>query len=234
MNIPSHIAIIMDGNGRWAKERDMPRIEGHASGVNTVEEIIQGCIDLKIKFLTLYVFSSENWKRPKNEVNILMSFLIQYLENKINEYMKKSIKLGVIGNIEELPDVIKNRLEDACEKTSKNTSLTLTLAINYGSRNEILRCVKKISKKVKNQALKVNEIDENVFSSFLDTSGLPDPDLLIRTGGNFRLSNFLLWQVSYSEIYITDKFWPDFDSEDLKLAIEDYGKRERRFGNIKG
>lgn len=233
MNIPAHIAIIMDGNGRWAQQHNLPRIKGHQVGVKTVDKIIESCVDLGVQILTLYVFSSENWKRPKKEIDVLMSLFVQYLNLKIDKLIKKDIKLFPIGDIAGLPEFVRIKLKEVCLKTSNNSSLTLVLAINYGSRREIVNAAKKIADKVKSGYLSSKEIDEKIFSNFLYTSQLPDPDLLIRTGGDYRISNFLLWQISYSEIYVSDKFWPDFSESDLKLAIKDYNKRERRFGGIK-
>ncbi len=233
MDIPVHIAIIMDGNGRWAQQRNLPRIKGHQEGIKTVDKIVKSCIKLGVKILTLYVFSLENWKRPKQEIDILMSLFVQYLNKKADELMQDDIRLFPIGDIKGLPQPVQIKLQDVCKRTSKNSSLTLILAINYGGRNEIVNATKKIINEVNSGNLSLEKIDERDFSNFLYTAPFQDPDLLIRTGGEFRISNFLLWQISYSEIYISDKFWPDFSENDFKLAIQDYNKRERRFGGIK-
>lgn len=230
---PSHIAIIMDGNGRWAEERGLPRIKGHYKGAETVEKIVKGSTEIGLDFLTLYTFSSENWKRPEGEVRALMDLLVQYLESKTGTLMENNIKLTTIGNIEALPEEVKENLGKVKEKTSNNDSLTLTIAINYGARAEIVRAAKLIAKKVKSGKLNLQNIDEEYLSNFLYTKNIPDPELLVRTGGEIRLSNFLLWQVSYTEIYITEKFWPDFTIGDFKKAIECYKNRNRKFGGIK-
>lgn len=231
--MPYHVAIIMDGNGRWAKNRGLPRNMGHRAGIKTVEKIIKTCKELEIKVLTLYVFSTENWKRPKPEVDTLMHLLAQYIQDKSKDLIDNNIKLVTIGDTEVLPEFVKTNLNKVIRQTLNNDSLTLVLAINYGGRSEILKAVRKVAKKVKSGQMHLEDIDEKSFSGFLYTAHLPDPDLLIRTGGEYRLSNFLLWQASYSEIYITDKLWPDFDGEDLKEAIKEYQKRERKFGEIR-
>jgi len=231
--LPYHIAIIMDGNGRWAEEHNLPRISGHREGVNVVKKIVKGCLDMGIRVLTLYVFSSENWKRPQKEVNALMKFLADYLQDKMVKFVKNDIKLKAIGDIESLPDFVRYELRRVTKSTANNSSLTLVLAVNYGSRNEIVNAVRKISSQVESEKIHLEDINEKIFSEYLYTVGIPDPDLLIRTGGEYRVSNFLLWQISYTEIYITKKFWPDFSVGDLELAIKEYQKRNRRFGDIK-
>jgi len=231
---PYHIAIIMDGNGRWAKKHNLPRIMGHREGIKAVEKILSCSPKLGVKILTLYVFSSENWRRPKGEIDALMRLLARYLKTESKKLIDKDIKLLTIGDTSALPKLVKTRLDELIKKTSKNNALTLVLAINYGSRNEILRAVKRIASQVKLGKMKTGDINEEAFSKFLYTSKLSDPDLLIRTSGEFRLSNFLLWQSSYAEIYISNKLWPDFNEDDLKKAIEEYKNRERRFGDTKG
>lgn len=229
-NIPQHVAIIMDGNGRWARSRGLPKIAGHRAGVKSAHAAIESAIEIGVKILTLYTFSTENWKRPKSEVELLFRLLEDYLTREEKRLVKNNIRLSVLGNIEGLADSIKNRLKHAMEVTKDNTKLILNLALNYGSRHEIINAIREIAKDVKSDRVKAEDINEQLFSSYLYTKGLPDPDLLIRTSGEFRVSNFLLWQISYSEIYVTKKLWPDFKKRDFKKAITDYQKRERRFG----
>jgi len=231
-NLPEHIAIIMDGNGRWAKKRSLPRTAGHRAGLKVVEEIIERAARMKIKVLSLYAFSTENWKRPKNEVSMLIHSLNYFLKKNINKLMKNNIKLHTIGNINSFPENTRKILIDVRNKTRNNSGLVLNLALNYGSRLEILEAVKQVTEKAINNQIKIKDLDEDKFSQFLYTKDLPDPDLLIRTSGEMRISNFMLWQLSYSELYFCNKFWPDFTKEDLKEAIEEYQKRERRFGDI--
>lgn len=230
--LPRHIAIIMDGNGRWAKRKNLPRFEGHRAGVETVRKIIKACIKENIKILTLYTFSTENWKRPEQEVNNLMQLLFEYLSTQTVSLNKNKIRLICIGRIDELPDYLRKKLKQVVAATRNNKRLTLVLALNYGGRTEILDATKKISQQVKTGKLKIDKLNEKIFSKFIYTKNLPDPDLLIRTGGEFRVSNFLLWQISYTEIYVTRKLWPDFQPKDLHNAIEAFKKRERRFGAI--
>ena len=230
--LPRHIAIIMDGNGRWAKKRGLPRIFGHRQGVKSVERVVMACAEMGIEVLTLYAFSTENWARPKKEIKALMSLLGQFLDEKIAELKKNNIKLRTIGNIGELPEPVQKKLKRAIRETEKNSRLTLNLALNYGSRTEIIEAVKRISELVKAGELSPAQIDEKVFSEHLYTTGIPDPDLLIRTSGESRLSNFLLWQISYTEIYVTRTLWPDFRKSDLLKAIADFQHRRRRFGGI--
>ena len=228
--IPDHIAIIMDGNGRWAKKRGLPRIAGHRQGINSVREITNICSDIGVKYLTLYTFSTENWNRPPKEVNALMMLLLNTIKNEIKEIHKNNLVLSTIGNIEVLPKNIKKEISNGIELTSNNTGLNLILALNYGSRQEIIVAVNNIIEKNNKGEIDSSMIDENLFSSFLSTKNIPDPDLLIRTGGELRISNFLLWQCAYTEIYLTDTFWPDFSKEKLIESITAFQKRERRFG----
>jgi len=228
--VPGHIAIIMDGNGRWARARGLAKITGHTEGVKTVERVITACRKIGVKILTLYTFSTENWKRPREEVSALMGLLSTYLDRKKEELKKKGIRLSVIGDISQLPLNVRDKLTEALDYTADNDLLTLNLALNYGSRKEIIEAVRSVAREVKNGDLLPDDINEEVFSAFLYTKGLPDPDLLIRTSGEMRLSNFLLWQVSYTEIYVTETLWPDFSVKDFEDAIKNYRKRERRYG----
>lgn len=229
-NIPRHVAIIMDGNGRWARKRLLPKIAGHRRGADTVDRITEAARETGIEVLTLYSFSTENWKRPKEEVKGLFKLLEEYLEKKEEKLNKNGIRLSAIGRIEDLPRSTQERLAAVMKSTGNNKGMILNLALNYGSRSEILNAVRLISKDVKAGAIDEGDVDEKLFSSYLYTKGLPDPDLLIRTSGEYRISNFLLWQISYSEIYITKKLWPDFTKNDFHDAIKQYQKRERRFG----
>ena len=231
-NIPRHIAIIMDGNGRWANAKGLPRIAGHREGVRTVRKITEICGELNVKILTLYTFSSENWNRPANEVSALMKLLLSSLRKEVKNLMKNNVRFTVIGNINELEFNVQNELIDAIHKTKNNTGLNLNLALSYGSRQEIICAVKKLIDKVSEGGIKVDEIDESVFSNLLYTRNIPDPDLLIRTGGEFRISNFLLWQIAYTEIHVTDTSWPAFGKKELIEAIYEYQNRDRRFGKI--
>lgn len=228
--LPRHIAIIMDGNGRWAKLRGLPRIMGHRAGIKTVRETIKACRELGIKYLTLYAFSAENWKRPREEVEMLMGFLNEYIDKELDSFVKNDIKLNVIGRISGLPDYVQPKLSTAMEKTKDCESMTLNVALNYSGRSEIVDAAKKFASQVKAGRRDLNDLDEESFGGLLYTRGQPDPDLLIRTSGEMRISNFLLWQISYSELYITPKLWPDFRKKDLEEAIAEYQKRERRFG----
>ena len=230
--MPQHVAIIMDGNGRWAREKGLTRVEGHGHGAKRVEEIVQAASDLGIPYLTLYSFSKENWTRPQQEVSFIMNLLAEQLEKKLDNLHAKNVVFNTIGNIADLPQGVAKKVYEAMEKTKDNTGLTLTCAFSYSSRLEMVGACKKIAERVRAGEVKVEAIDEALFSDHLDTAGLPDPDLLIRTSGEMRISNFLLWQISYSEIYVTSKYWPDFDRNEFQKAIEDYQKRERRFGNI--
>ncbi len=229
-SIPRHVAIIMDGNGRWAKKRHLDRVEGHRAGVKTVKRIVKAAKNLGIKVLTLFAFSKENWNRPRDEVSALMELLKYYLKSDIHELMEHNIRVRIIGDINDLPEDIQVSLKDVVEKTSKNTGMDLVFALSYGGRAEILNAVKKILNDSKNGLVSPEELCPEVFESYLYTAGLPDPDLLIRTSGEYRLSNFLLYQIAYTEIYVTKKLWPDFTRDDLVEAIRNYQRRERRFG----
>jgi undecaprenyl diphosphate synthase len=231
-DIPTHIAIIMDGNGRWAKRRGLPRVAGHRRGVETVREIVEVCAEVGVKYLTLYTFSTENWKRPKDEVSTLMRLLLKSLKDRLDELNKNNIKLTCIGNIGSLPDVVQNQLHKDIERTKNNKRMTLNLALSYSGRWEILEAIKNISKKVQDGKLSPDNITEKVISDYLTTKNMPDPDLIIRTSGEFRVSNFLLWQIAYSEFVILNVYWPDFSREHLYDAIRQYQKRERRFGKV--
>ncbi|MBI67096.1 MAG: isoprenyl transferase [Candidatus Marinimicrobia bacterium] len=231
-NIPEHIAIIMDGNGRWAQRSSLPRIAGHKEGISSVRAITKKCDEIGIKYLSLYTFSSENWKRPRGEVKALMRLLLSTIRHEIKDLNKNNVRLMTIGNLNELPDNARKGMEEGLESTKNNSGLNLILALSYGSRNEILRMVKNIATKAINGEADPNKIEESDIIRELDTSNIPDPDLLIRTGGEFRLSNFLLWQIAYSEIYVTKKYWPEFRENELLKAIEDYQNRDRRFGKI--
>ncbi len=230
--MPQHIAIIMDGNGRWAKLRHMPRIEGHRAGIRAVRQVVEGCARLRIPYLTLYAFSAENWKRPPAEVKLLMRLLREYLKKELRELNQNNIRLGVIGRIHELSDAVQSDLRATIEQTSNNTGLRLTLALNYGSRTELTDALNSIIDEFKHNGTSRHQIDERTVSRYLYTRDLPDPDLLIRTSGEMRLSNFLLWQAAYAELWVTDTLWPDFREADLIRAIVDYQKRERRYGGL--
>lgn len=233
LKVPKHVAIIMDGNGRWAKAKGLSRVEGHREGVKSVKEIVEASGELGIQYLTLYAFSTENWNRPKDEVDALMNLLVETLMQELEELLQKNIRLHTIGEIQSLPDRCVRALQDAVENTKKkNQKLHLVLALSYGSRLEILQAVKNIGSKIKMGQLSENEIDEHLFGQFLYTKEIPDPDLLIRTSGEKRISNFLLWQCAYTEFYFTEVFWPDFRKEQFYEAIHDYAQRERRFGLI--
>ncbi len=231
-NIPQHIAIIMDGNGRWAKEKRLPRTAGHREGVNRVKEIIKAAREAGVKVLTLFAFSAENWKRPKKEIDMLMRYLDNFLKTQAQELHKNNIRFKAIGQDEPLPQAIQNKIREVENKTRNNTGLTLVLALNYGSRQEIVDAAKKISDSILRGELKTENLDEDKFRDYLYTKELPDPDLLIRTSGEMRLSNFLLWQASYTEFYFPKKYWPDFGPQDLKAAIREYKRRQRKFGGI--
>ena len=232
-NIPCHIAIIMDGNGRWAKQRNLPRPMGHKAGVETIREIVKYCSSIGVKYLTLYAFSTENWKRSTTEVNTLMTLLVQYLKNEFNELNNNNVIINHIGDISKLPSKCSDELKAAYNKTKNNTGLTLNLALNYGGRNEIIHAIRNMYNDIKSGNIKEEEIDDNHFSNYLYTAGMPDPDLIIRPSGEQRLSNFLLWQCAYSEFWYSDIKWPDFRKSDLERAIIDYQNRDRRFGGVK-
>jgi len=229
-NLPKHLAIIMDGNGRWAKQKGLLRAFGHENGTKSVKITVETCAKLGIENLTLYAFSTENWNRPKLEVDTLMNLLISSLKKEFETLQKNNIKLNCIGNIDLLPSKAKKELLEVIEKTKNNSRMTLTLALSYGSREEMLNAVKNICDKVKNNIISIDSIDESIINQHLYTHNLPDVDLLIRTSGEHRISNFLLWQIAYAELYFTDVLWPDFKEEDLYEAIISYQKRERRFG----
>ncbi|MGE5681967.1 MAG: isoprenyl transferase, partial [Bacillota bacterium] len=231
-DIPVHIAIIMDGNGRWARQRGLPRAAGHKQGVETVRDIVKACVGLGVKYLTLYTFSTENWKRPKDEVTTLMRLIVKSLQSETNELHANGIRLTTIGNQDSLPGIVQNELNEAIKKTANNQSMTLNLALSYSGRWEIINAVKQIAELVKDGKIKTEEINDSLLSKHLTTGNMPDPDLLIRSGGEFRISNFLLWQIAYSEIFISDVLWPEFSRKHLYEAITDYQKRERRFGLV--
>ena len=229
--IPAHVAIIMDGNGRWAKSKGfMTRIKGHENGVEALRNATTACAELGVKYLTVYAFSTENWSRPKMEVNALMRLLVGALSNELGTLMENNIRLQAIGELASLPKDCFQQLHDVIDVTKNNTHMTLTLALSYSSKTEIISAVKSIAKEVEAGALSADAIDEKVFASHLYTKDMPDPDLLIRTSGEYRISNYLLWQIAYAELHFTDKLWPDFTKEDLYAAILDYQSRERRFG----
>ncbi len=230
MATPKHIAIIMDGNGRWARQNALPRSAGHEKGAEQVRAVVDTCVELEIPFLTLYAFSSENWGRPKAEVDALMALLVSFLEGELPRMKEHNIRLHAIGRIDQLPPSAHKTLLHCLKQTEKNAGLTLTLALSYGGRDELLRAARKLAKKVDNGEMTLAEISEEVLSESLDTSGIPDPDLLIRTSGEKRLSNFLLWQCAYTEFYFTDILWPDFDREALFEALNDFRNRDRRYG----
>ncbi|WP_321531955.1 isoprenyl transferase [uncultured Desulfuromonas sp.] len=232
MALPEHIAIIMDGNGRWAQRRGLPRIAGHQQGVSTVRSVVEECSTLGIRYLTLYAFSSENWSRPDAEVQSLMALLGQYLSSELPLLRKHCIRFRVIGDLSRLPQEICASLRKSIDETSENSGLTLTLALSYGSRDEVLRAVRHLADDVKRGNLSQGDITEEVFSGYLDTQGIPDPDLLIRTSGEMRISNFLLWQLAYTELYFCSCLWPDFTEAHLKDALADFESRSRRFGTV--
>ena len=228
--LPRHIAIIMDGNGRWAKRRNQPRVFGHRQGAKSVRKVVEATARLGINNLTLYAFSTENWNRPKHEVKTLMKLLVNALKNELGLMMKNNIRLNAIGHTDMMPPNVQQELQEVLDETKENTGVVLTLALSYGARQEILRAVQEISHKVKNNIISVENVDDNIINKHLYTQNLPDVDLLIRTSGEVRISNFLLWQIAYAELYFTDELWPDFNETSLHKAIADYQKRERRFG----
>lgn len=231
-NVPEHVAIIMDGNGRWAKDRGLPRIAGHHSGMKAVKRITIEAERLGVKYLTLYAFSTENWKRPKAEVDFLMKLPQQFLEIELDELIKNNVQVRMMGHKEDLPEFTISAVEEAVVKTANNTGLVLNFALNYGSRNEMLEAVKGIADDVKQGRLAIQDIDDKVMSNRLLTSGIPDPDLLIRTSGELRLSNFMLWQLAYSELWFTDVYWPEFSEKHFHEAIAEYQRRVRRYGGL--
>ena len=230
--LPKHIAIIMDGNGRWAAKKGLKRILGHNSGVNSVQEIVEEALNLNIPYLTLYAFSVDNWSRPPNEIGTLMDLLVRSLKSEFDKLIENNIRLNAIGNIDALPNPVKNEVIRVCEKTINNDKMVLTIALSYGAREEIEQVVKKIAKEVKNNTISIENVDQSIINKHLYTQNLPDVDLLIRTSGEQRISNFLLWQIAYAELYFTEVFWPDFRKKDLNNAIFEFQKRKRRFGGL--
>ncbi|MDB6036597.1 MAG: Isoprenyl transferase [Verrucomicrobiales bacterium] len=230
--LPTHVAIIMDGNGRWAKQRHLPRVEGHRNGVESVRAVVRACGEVGIKYLTLYAFSVENWNRPQDEVDTLMKYLARFLKNEIGELNKNNVRLEVIGQIYRLPEFVQEQLKKTQAALEKNTGLTLVLALSYGGRTEIVEAVRKIAEQAKQGKIEPAEINEQVIAQHLYTHAWPDPDLLIRTSGEMRVSNFLLWQISYAELVVTPTLWPDFRKPQLFEALEEYTRRNRRFGGI--
>ena len=233
-SLPQHIAVIMDGNGRWAQRRGLPRIEGHRRGVKSVREIVESCADLKIEQLTLFCLSSENWKRPESELNRLMNLLEQFLVEDRTTIMKQGLQFAMIGRREGLTPGVLRELDRTTEVSRSNTGMRLCLALNYGARSEIADAARDIARKVASGEMSPEAVTEDVFAQHLDTAGMPDPDLLIRTAGEMRLSNFLLWQISYAELWVTEKCWPEFRKPDLMQALQDFAARDRRYGGLKG
>ena len=231
-NIPNHIAIIMDGNGRWAKNKGLPRIAGHKEGINSVREIVRAAGEIGIKVLTLYTFSKENWKRPRREVSFLMNLLPITIKNEIRDLMKNNVKITAIGNLNDLPEKSLKAIKNAINTTKNNTGLNVNLALSYSSRDEILNAIKDIITDVQDEKIMPADLDEKLFSDYLFTKNIPDPELLIRTSGELRISNYLLWQIAYTEIYVTKVYWPEFRSLQFYEAIADFQKRERRFGKL--
>jgi undecaprenyl diphosphate synthase len=230
--VPNHIAIIMDGNGRWAKSQGKDRIFGHQNAINAVTESVEGCAEIGVKFLTLYAFSTENWNRPKPEVTALMELLISTIHQEIETLNKNNIRLQAIGDLKSLPNNCYNELNQAIEETSKNSKMTLVLALSYSAKWEILEAIKNIMVDGKNNQVKPEDVNEDLFRNYLSTKNIPDPELMIRTSGEYRISNFLLWQLAYAELKFLEKFWPDFNREDLFNAVIEFQGRERRFGKI--
>ena len=230
MNIPNHVAIIMDGNGRWAEQKGMPREFGHQNGVRSVKKIVEEAKKHKVKYLTLFAFSIENWERPSYEVETLMRLLVETLRDEFEDLFNNNIRLNAIGDVKSLPNEVKYELDKIINNTKDNTGMTLTLALSYGGKQEIFKAVKEISEKVKNETICLDNFDDSIINDHLYTKNLPDVDLLIRTSGEQRISNFLLWQIAYAELYFTQTYWPDFSEEDFTDAIIEYQKRERRFG----
>jgi undecaprenyl diphosphate synthase len=231
-SLPAHVAIIMDGNGRWAKQRNLPRVEGHRNGAESVRAVVRAAGEIGIKYLTVYAFSMENWTRPKEEVDTLMKYLDRYLRNEVGELQKNNVRLEVIGQIYRLPEFVQDQLKKTITLLQKNKGLTLVLALSYGARTEIVEGIRSIAAKVKQGKLDPEEIDEQTVAQHLYTKGIPDPDLLIRTSGEMRVSNFLLWQISYAELVVTPTLWPDFRRPQFFEALEEYARRHRRFGGV--
>ncbi len=232
-NLPRHVAIIMDGNGRWARQRGLPRVEGHRAGFETARTIAECCRDWHIPVLTLYAFSTENWKRPAAEVRFLMSNLRKFLRERRKEFVEKDVSLRAVGELDGLPKGVQSELRRTIRATAEGNALTVVLALNYGARLEIVEAARQLARKARDGALNPDQIDEETFKAHLWTADLPDPDLMIRTGGERRLSNFLLWQLQYSELYVTETYWPDFAEDAFLQALQDYAGRERRFGGLK-
>jgi undecaprenyl diphosphate synthase len=235
MNIPEHIAIIMDGNGRWAKKRDMVRVAGHNAGMKSLKETVRSCGELGVSYLTVYAFSTENWKRPEDEVSGIFKIMVHYIKKELNELNNENVRVNVIGNWSVIPADAKKSMLDAVEKTKNNTGLVFTIALNYGGRRDIADAVQALAKAKAAEGRDIEslfEIDESELEKYISTSGMPDPDIIIRTGGEMRLSNFLLWQCAYSEFIFTDKYWPDFDRNELERCIEIYNSRHRRYGGL--
>jgi len=230
--LPQHVAFIMDGNGRWAKKRLLPRIAGHKAGVKALKKVIQYSSEVGIKYVTVYAFSTENWRRPENEVKGILNLLITAMTNEFDELIANDVKIKMLGIEENLPEKVKEAFKNAEEKTKNNKGLQFNIAFNYGSRKEIIHSVKEISKLIKSNTINLEAIDESLLESFLYTKDIPDPDLVIRTSGEIRMSNFLLWQISYSELYFTDIYWPDFNEIAYQNALDEYSKRKRRFGSL--
>ncbi len=230
MQIPTHLAIIMDGNGRWAEQRRLPRILGHRKGVESVQNIVSECLDLGVRYLTLYAFSSENWMRPQDEVEALMTLLGTFLKKELSQLQKMGIRLMAVGELDRLPKPISEILKDSIKKTADNDRMVLNLALSYGSRDELTRAMRTLGREIAKGTLQADDLTEADIEAALDTHSIPDPDLLIRTSGEMRISNFLLWQSAYTELYFTETLWPDFSREQLLLAIEEYSLRQRRFG----
>ena len=233
MNIPKHIGIIMDGNGRWAEKRGLPRVMGHREGTKATHNIVEACGELGVEYLTIYVFSAENWGRPQDEVHFLMELLVEMIHKEIEDLNKNNVRLHAIGDISKLPPKTHQELHKGIRNTSTNDGLNLILALSYGGRNEIVNAAKSIAREAIHDPSFIDRLDENIFKKYLFTSQFPDPELIIRTGGEKRISNFLLWQVAYAELFITDTLWPDFDKMKLCKAIEDFSHRDRRFGKVK-
>ena len=229
-NLPKHIAIIMDGNGRWAAKKGLDRVLGHNIGVESVQEIVEETLNLNIPYLTLYAFSTDNWSRPKDEIGTLMKLLVKYLKSEFDKLIKNNIRLNTIGDLSALPKAVQNEVKRVSEKTKNNKKMVLTIALNYGAREEIEYVVKKIASEVKNNTISLENVDQSIINKHLYTRNLPDVDLLIRTSGEQRVSNFLLWQIAYAELYFTKVYWPDFGKKDLQKALLNYQNRERRFG----
>lgn len=230
--IPRHVAIIMDGNGRWARGRGLERIEGHRAGAEAVRRVVKACVDMGIEVLTIFAFSTENWSRPREEVDALMALLVEYFSRDLDELHDLGVRLRVIGERERLPKPVQESVERAVNRTKANSKMTLVICLSYGGRWDIVQAARRLAKRVAEGDIGPEEIDENMFSSFLETAGLPDPDLVIRTSGEMRISNFLLWQLAYSELWVTPTLWPDFEEQHLRQAVEEYSKRERRFGKV--